>query len=70
MKKLIQSEKYEYLCDTCGKDLLKDVYGVPITVEFGYGSELDGEDYHFDNYSCLLKFITAELRKQTQGGNK
>ena len=53
----------DYLCDTCGKDLKKKYIGIPITLEFSYGHELDGETYHFCNYTCLLQFITAELRK-------
>jgi YHS domain-containing protein len=53
----------QFLCDTCGKDLIKEHLGVPITTEFSYGSELDGEIYHFCGYTCLLQFITAELKK-------
>jgi hypothetical protein len=63
MKKLIQTEKYEYCCDTCGIDLLREMYGVPITVEFSYGHELDGEAYHFCGYECLSNFIAGELNK-------
>ena len=46
-----------YLCDTCEKDLLKEFDGVPIT------HELDGEEYHFCDYTCLLKFVIEELKK-------
>lgn len=53
----------QYLCDTCGKDLLKKYNGVPFTLDCGYGSELDGEVYDFCNFTCLLQFITAELKK-------
>lgn len=56
----------EYNCDTCEKNLLSAFYGVPITVEFSYGHELDGSEYHFCNYKCLLRFITQELRKQSK----
>jgi YHS domain-containing protein len=64
MKRLIQAEKYEYYCDTCGIDLYKEIYGVPITIEFSYGHPLDGSEYHFCNYTCLLQFIIAELNKE------
>lgn len=64
MKRIIQQEKYEYKCDTCGKDLLKEINGIPITVEFSYGSPLDGEEYHFCNYQHLLEFIVNELKKE------
>jgi len=63
MKRLVQSEKNDYYCDTCGKELLVEFLGVPISVDFGYGHELDGEEYHFCTYTCLLQFITAELKK-------
>lgn len=53
----------EYFCDTCSKDLIGEFHGVPISVEFSYGSPLDGEEYHFCNYRCLLQFIVKELRK-------
>ena len=53
----------QYLCDTCGKDLLKKYQGIPFTLECGYGSGLDGEEYDFCGFTCLLQFITAELRK-------
>lgn len=61
MKKLIQSEKYLYNCDTCGDQL---EIGVPITISFGYGHGLDGEEYHFCKYQCLLTFILDELKKE------
>ena len=54
----------EYNCDTCEKDLLSAFHGIPITVDFSYGNELDGSTYHFCDYKCLLRFITQELRKQ------
>lgn len=53
-----------YKCDTCGEDLLVKFLGVPITINFSYGHDLDGSEYHFCAYSCLLKFITDELHKQ------
>lgn len=65
MKKLIQSEEYEYYCDTCGNQL---EIGVPITISFGYGHNLDGEEYHFCNYQCLLPFILGELKKENKNG--
>jgi len=66
MKKLIQAEKFEYYCDTCEKNLCDHYYGVPIDIYFGYGHVLDGENYHFCNYQCLLRFIIDELKKQQQ----
>ena len=52
-----------YTCDTCGEDLLMKHHGIPITVEFSYGHELDGTEYHFCCYQCLLKFVIEELKK-------
>jgi YHS domain-containing protein len=60
-----QSVIATFNCDTCGEDLRVKYYGVPITVEFSYGHPLDGSEYHFCNYSCLLKFIVSELGKQS-----
>jgi YHS domain-containing protein len=53
-----------YYCDTCEDNLISKFLGVPITIDFSYGSSLDGEEYHFCDYKCLLKFIVGELRKQ------
>jgi YHS domain-containing protein len=52
-------------CDTCGKDnLTGDCSQVPITINFGWGSELDGEEYHFCSYNCLIKFAENEQKKE------
>jgi YHS domain-containing protein len=59
----------EILCDTCGKNLVAEFHGVPITTEFSYGHPLDGSEYNFCNYRCLLRFIVAELNKM-QDANK
>jgi YHS domain-containing protein len=56
--------KDDFFCDTCEEDLLTKYLGVPITINFSYGHELDGSEYHFCNFSCLLKFIATELMKQ------
>lgn len=53
----------KYNCDTCGDNLITKYIGVPIIVSFGYNSNLDGEEYHFCNYRCLLDFILAEMKK-------
>lgn len=50
-----------YLCDTCGRKLY---IGIPITLEFGFGADLDGEKYHFCNHKCLLDFVQAEFKKK------
>ena len=63
MKRIIQQAKFEYNCDTCGIDLLKKIHGIPIELSFGYGHELDGEEYHFCGNKCLLKFVIAEENK-------
>ena len=48
-------------CDTCGK---KTDFGTsPIHLEFGYGSGLDGNEYHFDNLKCLFDFVIDEMKK-------
>ena len=61
MKKRIQIEEWEYYCDTCGNKL--DT-GVPITIAFGYCSNLDGEEYHFCSEGHAIRFLVDELRKQ------
>jgi len=58
-----KSIEIEIICDTCGKTLypndnIKPMINVIIL----------GTDYHFDNYSCLLKFIIEELKKQQPQG--
>jgi YHS domain-containing protein len=52
-----------YKCDTCSKDLIENYTGIPITVYFGFGSQLDGEEYHFCNEGHAIKFLADELRK-------
>jgi len=56
----------DFICDTCGEDLLTKYFGVPITVNFSYGHPLDGSEYHFCNYKCLLQYVARELSKQPQ----
>ena len=53
-----------YKCDTCGEELITKFSGIPITIRFGYGHTLDGEEYHFDNWKCLLQFILYEMKKE------
>lgn len=55
---------YDYICDTCGDNLINKFYGVPITVSFGYGHSLDTEEVHFCNEQCQLQYILNELKKQ------
>lgn len=70
MKKIIQctecgqDSQPDYFCDTCGENLVTKFHGIPITISFGYGSNLDGEEYHFCEYKCLLRFIIEELKKE------
>jgi len=52
------------ICDTCGKDIIEEKWGIPITINFGYGSELDGNEYHFDDLKCLLSFTLDEMKKE------
>ena len=41
-------------CDSCGRDnLTRDSSQVPIHLEFGWGSNLDGESYDFCDLKCL-----------------
>jgi hypothetical protein len=51
---------YSYECDICGEKLI----GIPITVLFGYGNILDGEEYHFCSEGHAIRFLADELRKQ------
>ena len=52
------SHETEYICDVCGKD------DIPFTLSCGYGSDLDGEQYEFCSFQCMLQFIKDELSKQ------
>ena len=70
MKKIIRTEKSAYECDTCGTDLPKEFLGVPITVNFGYGSPLDGLEAHFCDFKCVNLFFIGELKKQLTGENE
>ena len=56
--------EYNYVCDTCGDNLVIKFYGVPITVSFGYGHPQDTEEVHFCNEKCLFPYIVEELKKQ------
>jgi len=53
-----------FKCDTCGDNLITKHLGIPITISFGFGHNLDGEKYHFCSNKCLLKFIIAEENKE------
>jgi YHS domain-containing protein len=50
----------DFSCDTCGKNLISSCQGIPITIEFSYGSPLDGETYYFCNNKCAIDFLTKE----------
>jgi YHS domain-containing protein len=52
-----------YFCDTCSDNLIAKYRGIPITINFSYGHDLDGEEYHFCNNECLLIFINEEFKK-------
>lgn len=41
-------------CSECKKIL--DL-GIPITIEFGYGSEYDGNEEKFCSVECLIVFL-------------
>lgn len=60
--KLVTKKVNEFVglvCDECGKTLYDDRLELHL-VTFGEDSE-----YHFCSYSCLLKFIVEELKKET-----
>ena len=54
------------ICYTCGCDDMKEgeYHGMPIDLEFGYGSILDGNEYCFCSLKCLKIFIDAEIDKE------
>lgn len=52
-----------YYCDTCSDNIITKCLGIPITVDFSFGHDLDGEEYHFCNNKCLSIFINEELKK-------
>jgi len=56
-------------CDTCGKSTESGEF-IPIRIEFGYGSNLDGEAYDFCSYQCLLRFIIDELKKENKNDSE
>ena len=55
---------YDFYCDYCGKDLIKNFLGVPITVDYSCGHDLDGTINHFCDNECLIKFHQDEMSKQ------
>jgi len=61
-----QQSNPDYYCDTCSDNLITKYYGVPITISFSYGSNLDGEEYHFCSLTHLNQFVEAELKKETK----
>jgi hypothetical protein len=52
-----------YYCDTCSDNLITKHLGIPITISFGYGSILDGEEYHFCTLKCLSQFIKEQKKE-------
>jgi len=52
----------DFVCDNCRKNLLKEYYGVPITVEFSYGHALDGEIRHYCSDKCLLNACNLYIK--------
>ncbi len=56
------------ICDTCGcSDFKEGLYhGMPIDLEFGYGSQLDSNSYCFCSLLCLKVFINAEIEKENK----
>ena len=50
-------------CDTCGRDNLQWGNFIPIHLDFGYGSDLDGANYDFCSLECAIKFLTNEFKK-------
>ena len=65
MKKLIQKEITEYYCDVCGKQ----IDCTPVTLFFGYGSILDGEEYHFCCEGETIRFLADEILKEQKYKN-
>ena len=58
MKKVIQKEKIKYFCDFCNKEL----ENIPIDLNFGYPTPLDGSSKEFCSIKCLKDFIKKELQ--------
>ena len=58
----VKSSDY-YKCDNCEKNLIEECQGIPVTIEFGYGSSLDFESYHFCCNRCCITFLEAEDAK-------
>lgn len=52
-----------YYCEVCGINLMTKYLGIPITISFGYGSNLDGEEYHFCYESHAVRFLEMEITK-------
>ncbi len=59
-KELIQDEDYHYKCDNCGDHTEEGV----VTIQFGYGSNLDGEDLAFCSDKCFKSYV-GRLIKST-----
>jgi hypothetical protein len=61
------SGKQSTYCDTCERYL----GGVaPITLSYGFGSELDGAVYDFCSMKCVKKFVDGEINKNKPKDNR
>jgi hypothetical protein len=57
----------DYYCDTCETKLTTNGHfvwklGMSTSIELG----VNGTEYDFCNYQCLLKFILEELKKENK----
>lgn len=52
-----------YYCDICGKNLLYVCQGIPYELQCSYGSDLDGNIYHFCCLEHLNQFVQQEIAK-------
>lgn len=55
-----KDEHIGYRCEVCGKKFSYET----ITVSFGYGHSLDGEEYHFCSDECIYSFFEQEIKKE------
>jgi YHS domain-containing protein len=53
-------EENRFVCDTCGNYCDIYVIGTDSSIEV----IINGVDYNFCNYNCLLEFINREIEKE------
>lgn len=66
MKEIIQREMSRFSCDNCNFYMDFDTY----ELFCGYGSNLDGNSFHFCSTKCMQEFIDREIKDASSTKNE